>query len=297
MALHEEDNEDDQLNIGIFVDEVIYSLISDYFRYHSAYESRPSIEGVFDVFRLWASQTMGLPLSQCAIVEAHSVRPPRRGNITTPVAFATVMERAGVVAHHAPVGPNGERTANTIFALEALRCARDVPLHVAVLYTANGNLAPLVDYLDREDVLVVIPAADIQFDGGRGPKEVITSPLLLDSVAHTPPLLDLFDAAVKYCKEDPAFPYPFVTPTAIIGSSAPKTSDNAHVGIVTRWDPGSPYGFVKDTNLREWFVGVDQLLDGLTAPIPVNTAVVFRGSPHPEHGRGRPSAYSVRLYT
>ncbi|MFC7733428.1 DUF6221 family protein [Actinomadura keratinilytica] len=273
--------------LGVFYDGGWFHHLGQYFGRHSRWRARPSFAGIHDLMRWYVGRVTDQDVHDIAVTEKHYVRGRGSDPSTT---FDAVLEREGIHRHDVRYNRHGEKGADVLLALEAFHRALEGAYDTAVLITGDADFVPLVERLQRLGVRVIVPdivAAYLDDDGHE--REVGCARALAQAVDHAPAWEELFEEALKPGYE---LTYPFLWLDQRFDADEIGPDGYRH-GSISRWDDGSPYGFVTDTVGRAWFVSRDQLV-GQRESLPLHQPVAFLGDPVAPEGKAHPPALGVR---
>ncbi|MEU6034710.1 DUF6221 family protein [Actinomadura sp. NPDC047616] len=273
--------------LGVFYDGGWLHHLGQYFSRHSQWKARPSFAGIHDLMRWYVSRVADQDVHDIVVTEKHYVRGRGADPSST---FDAVLEREGIHRHDVRYNRHGEKGADVLLALEAFHRALEGAYDIAVLITGDADFVPLVERLHRLDVWVVIPDIVATYLDDAGKKQDIKcGRALIQAVDHAPAWEHLFEEALK-----PGYDltYPFIWLDAQFDGSEIGPDGYRH-GSISRWEDGSPYGFITDTAGRAWYVSRDQLV-GQRESLPLYQPVAFLGDPVVPAGKSHPPALGIR---
>ncbi|MEV6154895.1 hypothetical protein AB0L53_31600 [Nonomuraea sp. NPDC052129] len=271
---------------------------------HSPWRAGLYFGGVHDLMRWHLHRQFNRPLASVVLAETHYVlgRLPGKtdaqaddsGWVGTPWGSSPVWDRIlkeeGIVRHDTVMTAAGEAGkahmqigTDVELALVTYTTATSANLDVVVLIAPYAHLVPLVRHLQTAGIQVVVPSIYERYSTSTGRAKISIEPALAQAADHTPPWTDLITAGLQ---KDYRLVYPFVAKVGGEDNIGAARTDGFRYGTINRWDSGSNYGFITESDGTRWFVKVDEVNGGF--PLLKGQPVRFLGDPHPALGRDYP---------
>lgn len=247
--------------------------------------AEPSVAGLHDAIRWHAAGVFGCPVQRVTITHACYVAGRHPSMPAT--AWDQVLADHHILRRDMPVTAlKGEVGADVELALTCYQIACETSPDLIALLAGDGDFAPLAARLAGRGIRVLVPRANVSYPSPAGTITVTTSAWLTRAATDTPDLTDLLDAT-----RAPDYPRHLTRPCPARAAVRDGHHGNRRRGVITKWNPGSEYGFLTADDGPTWFASARDTPGQAT--LPPGTPVTFTGDPAAPAGKSYPRARAI----
>ena len=167
------------IRVGFFYDGSFFHRVSSFYKHNSARQAFLSFGGLQEYIRKAVADVMGKELDTVQITESHLHRgrfsitaAKEKSTLETDRFFDQMLMYAGVQPHYLPMDESRDRPAERgveiNMALDIYEMAVQKRIDIAVIFSGNADITPLIRKLHAQGVATMIVGVDLESESDDG---------------------------------------------------------------------------------------------------------------------------------